>query len=225
MSLCNSASNGVISMNLVKNSVLNEEVRRKSSPSFSRSDVMVSESRGRSSYREPMNNKNRSKSKSNKFANLECHYCHKKGHMKKDYWKLKKDNKLGKKQEDGEDRMTVAEDQFLILLESDAINVACQDTIWVVDSGATTHATSQRDLFATYTPGSYGSVKMGNDAVAKGNLMMRVSIVYLEEAKVSKDIVNVVENDDAIELWHKRLGHMSEKGLSVLSKKKAITGK
>ncbi|VVA97536.1 unnamed protein product [Arabis nemorensis] len=128
---------------------------------------MVSESKGRSSYREPIYNKNRSMSKSNKFANLECHYCHKKEHMKKDCWKLKKDSKLGKKQKDGEDRVIVTEDQFLILLESDAINVACQDTSLVVDSGVTTHATSQRNLFTTYTPSSYGSVKMDNDVVAK----------------------------------------------------------
>ncbi|VVB00999.1 unnamed protein product [Arabis nemorensis] len=42
-------------------------------------------------------------------------------------------------------------------------------TSWVVDSGATTHATSQRDLFTTYTPGSYGSVKMGNDDICLEN--------------------------------------------------------
>ncbi|VVB01953.1 unnamed protein product [Arabis nemorensis] len=182
-------------MDLVKNSVLNEEVRRKSSPSFSRSDVMVSESRGRISYREPMNNKNRSRSKSNKFANLECHYCHKKGHMKKDCWKLKKDSKLGKKQEDGEDRVIVTEDQFLILLESDAINVACQDTSWVVDSGATTHAISQRDLFTTYTPGSYGSVKMGNDAVAKvagiGDICLETSVGTRVLLKGVKHVPNI----------------------------------
>ncbi|VVB04180.1 unnamed protein product [Arabis nemorensis] len=226
---------------------------------------MVSESRGRSSYRELRNNKNMSRSKSNKFANLECHYCHNKDHMKKDCWKLKKDSKLGKKQEDGEDRVTVTEDQFLIILESDAINIACHDTSWVVDSGATTHATSQRDFFTTYTPGSYGSVKMGNDAVAKvagiGDICLETSVgtrvllkgvkhvpdirlnlistgklddegfnslfgggkwkltrgsmvmargdkhssFYWMHAKVSKDIVNAVENDDAIELWHKRL--------------------
>ncbi|KFK32108.1 hypothetical protein AALP_AA6G199700 [Arabis alpina] len=153
-----------------------------------------------------------------------------------------------------------------------------EDTSWVVDSGATTHATSQRDLFTTY------SVKMGNDAIAKvagigdicletstgtrlllkgvkhvpdirlnlistgklddegfyslfgggkwkltrGSMVMargdKHSFFYWMQAKVSKDIVNVVENDDAIELWHKRLGHMSEKGLSVLSKKEAIPG-
>ncbi|KAG7553078.1 Zinc finger CCHC-type superfamily [Arabidopsis thaliana x Arabidopsis arenosa] len=279
MSLCNSTSNGVISMDMVKNSVLNEETRRQSNASSSRSDVLVTESRGRSSSRDPKKDKNRSRSKSNKFANLECHYCHKKGHIKKDCWKLKKDKQQGKQEE--VDRVTITDDQFLILLEDDAINV-CQDTSWVVDSGATTHATSQRDLFSTYTPGSYGSVKMGNDGLAqvvgigdicletsigtrlmlkdvkhvpdlrmnlistrrlddegfyslhgggkwklsRGSLVVargeKLSSFYLMQAKVSKDSVNALENDHAMELWHKRLGHMSEKGMSVLSKKEAI---
>ncbi|CAA7059133.1 unnamed protein product [Microthlaspi erraticum] len=276
MSLCNSASEGTISMDLVKNSVLNEEARRQSNASSSRSDVLVSESRGRSTYRESKKNKNRSRSKSSRFANLECHYCHKKGHTKSHCWKLKKDNK---QQGDGEDRVTVTEDQFFILLESDAINVACQDTSWVIDSGATTHATSHQDLFTTYTSGSYGSVKMGNDGSARvvgiGDICLETSLgtklmlkgvkhvpdirlnlistgrlddegfyslfgggkwklsrgsmvvargdkfssFYWMQAKVSKETVNALENDDAMELWHKRLGHMSEKGLCVLSKK------
>nr|VDD23068.1 unnamed protein product [Brassica oleracea] len=41
MSLCNSASEGVISMDSVKNSVLNEEARRQSNASSSRSDLVV----------------------------------------------------------------------------------------------------------------------------------------------------------------------------------------
>ncbi|GJX84109.1 putative RNA-directed DNA polymerase [Tanacetum coccineum] len=32
------------------------------------------------------------------------------------------------------------------------------------------------------------------------------------------------DNDDMIELWHKRLGHMSEKGMSILSKKNVLSG-
>ena len=71
--------------------------------------------------------------------------------------------------------------EFLILLENDdVINIACQDSSWVVDSGATTHATSQRDLFSTYTSGSYGSVKMGNDGLAQvvgiGDICLETSI-------------------------------------------------
>ena len=50
------------------------------------------------------------------------------------------------------------------------------------------------------------------------------SSFYWMHAKVSKDFVNVVENDNAMELWHKRLGHMSEKGMSVFSKNEVIPG-
>nr|GFD24960.1 putative Gag/Pol polyprotein [Tanacetum cinerariifolium] len=39
----------------------------------------------------------------------------------------------------------------------------------------------------------------------------------------SKSIVNAVDNDDMIELWHKRLGRMSEKGMSILSKKNVLS--
>ena len=31
--------------------------------------------------------------------------------------------------------------------------------------------------------------------------------------------VNIAERDSSIELWHKRLGHMSEKGLHSLARK------
>lgn len=51
----------------------------------------------------------------------------------------------------------------------------------MIDSGATTHATSQRDLFSTYTTGNYGSVKMGNDAMAQvagiGDVCLRLVLV------------------------------------------------
>ena len=153
----------------------------------------------------------------------------------------------------------------------------------MIDIRATTHATSQHDLFSTYTMGNYGSVKMGNDAmtqiagisdicletslgtrlvlkdvkhvpdirmnlISTGDLMMRVisvcmvvvkklsrgslivvrgkksSSFHWMHAKVSKDDVNAVENDGAMELWHKRLGQMSEKGMSILSKNEVIPG-
>ena len=154
----------------------------------------------------------------------------------------------------------------------------------MIDSGATTHATSHWDLFSTYTTGNYGSVKMGNDAMAqvagigdvcletslgtrlvlkdvkhvpdirmnlistgrlddegyfslhgggkwklsRGSLIVargeKSSFFFWMQAKVSKDVVNAVENDNAMELWHKRLGHMSEKGMVVLSKNEVIPG-
>ena len=34
--------------------------------------------------------------------------------------------------------------------------------------------------------------------------------------------MNIVENEASIELWHKRLSHISEKGLHVLTRKKFL---
>ena len=34
--------------------------------------------------------------------------------------------------------------------------------------------------------------------------------------------MNIVENEASTELWHKRLGHISEKGLQVLARKKLL---
>ena len=43
-------------------------------------------------------------------------------------------------------------------------------------------------------------------------------------ANLSKDMVNAVEKDSTIELWHKRLSHMSEKRMTKLAKKNVLSG-
>ncbi|KAJ9562494.1 hypothetical protein OSB04_007654 [Centaurea solstitialis] len=92
-SLSNSAPDGVISMELAKGSILNEEMRRKSQGSSSQSDVLVTESRGRSHSRGPSNRrKNRSKSK-RKFGDFECYNCGRKGHTTRFCRQLKRENK------------------------------------------------------------------------------------------------------------------------------------
>ena len=86
ISLTNSAPNGVVNMELVKSGILNEEMRRRSKgASSTQSDILVVSSRGRSDTR---SSKQRDKSRGNsksKYANVECHYCKKKGHINKFY--------------------------------------------------------------------------------------------------------------------------------------------
>ena len=41
----------------------------------------------------------------------------------------------------------------------------------------------------------------------------------MTKTKLCKIDVNIAERDSSIELWHKRLGHMSEKGLHFLARK------
>ncbi|KAL6531552.1 hypothetical protein OROMI_027915 [Orobanche minor] len=48
--------------------------------------------------------------------------------------------------------------------------------------------------------------------------------LYVTHSKVTINSVNTIDNNDATELWHKRLGHMSEKGMALLSKKEILPG-
>ena len=76
-SLSNSAPDGVITMDMTKSCLLNEEMRRKSQGSSSQSEVLVTEKRGRSKSRGPKN-RDKGRSKSNRFSNVECYHCGKK---------------------------------------------------------------------------------------------------------------------------------------------------
>ena len=53
--------------------------------------------------------------------------------------------------------------------------------------------------------------------LAKGG---KVNTLYMIEAKIKTEDVNVAAKDSVIETWHKRLGHVGEKRLETLSKKK-----
>lgn len=94
-SLSNSAPDGIVTMELAKGNILNEEMRRKSQGSSSHSEVLVTERRGRSQSRAPSNRGNQRSSSKGKFANIECYHCGKKGHTKKFCRKLKKENRKG----------------------------------------------------------------------------------------------------------------------------------
>ncbi|KAL6534427.1 hypothetical protein OROHE_013352 [Orobanche hederae] len=172
-SLSNSAPDGVISMELAKGNMLNEEVRRKSQGSSSSSDVLVTERRGRGQSRGPSRGPQRSSSKG-RYAHIECFHCGKKGHTKKYCRLLKKENRKegesAPKKENGKwekAEVNTATGEFFVCCDFDTINFAKDESSWVVDSGATCHVTSRRDFYSSYAPWNYGIVKMGNQGLSK----------------------------------------------------------
>ena len=68
----------------------------------------------------------------------------------------------------------------------------------------------------------------GKWKLTKGSLVMakgkKTCTLYTMKGKICNGVVNALEGDSSIELWHKRLGHMSEKGLQILSKKEFLPG-
>ncbi|PKI75267.1 hypothetical protein CRG98_004307 [Punica granatum] len=113
-----------------------------------------------------------------------------------------------------------------------------KDSTWVANTGASFLVTPHRDFFSSYTTGDYGYVKMGNGQsckivsigdvcleielgckllmkkLSKGSLIVargqKTDTLYRLHARHNSGQVNIAE-DYPIELWHMRLGHISEK--------------
>ena len=88
---------------------------------------------------------------------IKCWNSRKKGH-------LKKDCRAPKKQRDGQQEANVTGDvlQDALILSIDNISKS-----WVVDSGASFHATPHRKHFLDYVQGDFGQVHLGDDAPCK----------------------------------------------------------
>jgi hypothetical protein len=93
VSLSNSAPNGVITMGMVKDSMFNEEARRKDQGISSHSEALVIERRGRSKSRKPHMYDSRDKSKGKSYSKtvIKCFYCGKPGHIRRDCRKFKRE--------------------------------------------------------------------------------------------------------------------------------------
>ena len=57
------------------------------------------------------------------------------------------------------------------------INIACDESSWVVHTGAASHVTSRKDFFSSYTPGDFGILSRGNQIVSR---VVGIGIICLE---------------------------------------------
>lgn len=168
VTLTNSASNDVLSMDTVKNNMLNEETRRNATridDGQSRGLIV----RGR-----------RDKNSGQKFGG-ECHYCGEKGHMKRMCRKWKQDKKKSKYQDDDDDGRTACVTGELLMVQ-ECRYVGDKGHDWYVDTGASCHVTSNLELFTTYKACNFGMLKMGNKGWSKisgmGDICIETDLGY-----------------------------------------------
>lgn len=161
VSLSNSAPNGVMTMGMVKDSMFNEEARRKEHGISSHTEALVTEKRGRSKSRKPRGDDSRDKSRgiSKTRKEIKCFHCGKLGHMKRQCRKFKKEQLKEKGEESKEEKDTAAvasDGDDLVVCEDAYVNLACHESMWVVDTAASFHITPHRDFFSSYTSGNFG---------------------------------------------------------------------
>ncbi|KAE8728215.1 L-aspartate oxidase [Hibiscus syriacus] len=115
--------------------------------------------RGRSTERGQSNSHKHGRSKSRSKKNFKSYNFGKKGHLKKDYWSLNKNSNP-----QGNTANTSDDEDDLYCESSTTVEGSKRyaDT-WLIDSGATYHTTSRRELFHHFEPVSGGSVYSCND--------------------------------------------------------------
>jgi hypothetical protein len=223
----NSTPNGFVTWNLVKTKVLNKESRKIAGKegSSSHSEVLMTQSRGRSKSR-GLRKGERSRIKSKgKYADFVCHHGHEKCHIKWQCEQWKKDKKKKKKKvqkqadsdsgsaggriaaveeimllmhEEHDDRFGPTVEERITVVSDDTINLVYGDDMtWILDSGATIHATSRRKIFTNYTAGDFGVVKMRNNDRAQ---IIGRGYVHLETQNGTTLVLKSVKNVEALRL-------------------------
>ncbi|CAA0822298.1 Unknown protein [Striga hermonthica] len=72
----------------------------------------------------------------------------------------------------------------------------------------------------TFRDGKWKLTK-GSLIVARGQ---KYTSLYVMNVKITDPMINAVDDERIVELWHNRLSHISEKGLTVLAKKNLFLG-
>ena len=263
----------------VVSTIMTEEIRNRSNGVSTSTSALNVESRGRDSNRSGGRNRfksrnGRSQSRNPKNSNnsnqnqkvIECWNCGKTGHYKNQC-------RSPKKEKEGKTEANIVaeetDDALICSLEN-------KSESWVLDSGASFHATSNKELLMSYSPGNLGKVYLGDDqpcdVVGKGDVQIKLngSVWKLRDVRHIPDLrknlisvgqlategyvttfngnswkvsrgamtvargqksgtlymtantcgsIAVADSKDDPNLWHQRLGHMSDKGLKIMHSK------
>ncbi|KAK3012115.1 hypothetical protein RJ639_010588 [Escallonia herrerae] len=120
------------------------------------------------------------------------------------------------------------------------VTISSSDGEWILDTGCSYLMCPNRDWFVTYHSFDGGKVLMGNNVaygvmrIMKGALVVmkglkQNSLYLLQGSTVTRAVAAAASSSDidsdTTELWHMRLGHMSERGVDVLSKQGLLGSK
>ncbi|KAK2967224.1 hypothetical protein RJ640_000698 [Escallonia rubra] len=171
----NSTISGMLTLNDVVSSVMNDEMRRKTIGDVGRQNINQN-NRGRS----PTKGRSKSRGKlKSEGRTIVCWNCNKEGHKKNDCTEPKKKKGAGRRQGDDEGANMVSSNERTYDDLCLSATVDDNSKVWYVDSGASIHCTPHKDCFSDYDDGDYGHVTVRNgyqcSNVGKGKVEIKLS--------------------------------------------------
>ncbi|KAL2236674.1 UNVERIFIED_CONTAM: Retrovirus-related Pol polyprotein from transposon TNT 1-94 [Sesamum indicum] len=149
----------------IRDMMLNEETRRKQTGGSSGS-ALHTESRGRPDTRGKYRGRSRSRGKNKGKKEMVCWNCEKPGHMKSEC-------RAPKKEREGRTANAATEEITDALL----LSVSSSSDDWVVDSGASFHSCSNKDIMEPLTSGDFDLVYLADNKplkiVGKGDVRIK----------------------------------------------------
>ncbi|RVW95743.1 Retrovirus-related Pol polyprotein from transposon TNT 1-94 [Vitis vinifera] len=221
MAVSNSMGKEKLKYNDIRDLILAEEIRRRDAGETSGSGSTLNletkgkcndrnSNRGRSNSR----NSNRNRSKSTSGQQVQCWNCGKTGHFKRQCKSPKKKN-----EDDSANAVTEKVHDALLL----AVDSPLDD--WVLDSGASRRPDIIAQWVCLVTGEGHAILFVGGTwKVTKGSRVLvrgkKTSTLYMTSCP--RDTIAVAYASTDTSLWHRRLGHMSEKGMKMLLSKEKL---
>ncbi|KAD3069146.1 hypothetical protein E3N88_37026 [Mikania micrantha] len=180
----NSVGTDGLTLEKIRNLVLGEDVRRRGAKAGSSSEMFYV-GRGRENSRDSGSSKGRGRSSSKARPSVRCWECNEKGHYRGTC--PNKNSGGGSKNSGGLNTAEVSysDDDALILCSESSVES------WVMDFGASFHATHSNDGMRNVKEGDFGKVRLGNgevlDVTGMGDLDL---VTTLEEDGLLKKKMN-----------------------------------
>lgn len=107
-----------------------------------------------------------------------CFKCHKKGHIQRDCWSKDKELEESDEKSTKNQKASVAKQEYPMEFAL-GVGATCDNEDWLVDSGATSHMTPNKDLFDKLDESHKSNVGLGNGETEKvegiGNVKITVN--------------------------------------------------
>uniref|UniRef100_A0A2N9EW40 Integrase catalytic domain-containing protein n=1 Tax=Fagus sylvatica TaxID=28930 RepID=A0A2N9EW40_FAGSY len=222
VSLSNSAPNGVLQLAMVKDSLFNEETRRKDMGKDD-AQALVTENRGRSKGR---NSKGRGEDECCHVADPYDEWVIDSAasyHVtpRREFFTSYKAGNLGRVKMGNKSYADIVRIGDICVETNTGYTLKLKDVRHIPDMRLNLISVSVLDKEGYESHLGNGKWKLfkGSLVFARGKICCTL---YKTQVKLCRDVVNAAQDDSMPDLWHRRLAHMSEKGLQILAKKSLI---